>query len=107
HVDSYSGRAQISPRESRHLVDGLDRIYQRLVEIHPEAAQDEEVRQTLCYEWCKTATYLASRDKLRSLSAYRHAFKGDPSVALSSLRTYLSLLVLGELSRTIYRRYLR
>jgi glycosyltransferase involved in cell wall biosynthesis len=85
------------------VVDEMETMYARFLDMYPESAGNREIRRYLAGRHIFVATQLASRDRTESLRAFAAAYRADSAVARSAVLKYLLLLVFGDKGREGFR----
>lgn len=88
-----------------NLLEVITSIWQRFLEINPQAQVDQDLHSLLACDLTRAALILAPRQRWASLKAFSWAFREDRGIAFYIAAKYLSLLLLGEpLARSVYFR---
>jgi glycosyltransferase involved in cell wall biosynthesis len=97
------GRSSDPIEKPSDLIEVITAIWQRFLEINPQALGDHELRSLLACDLVRAALILAPRQRWASLRAFAWAFQEDEEIAASIATKYLALLFLGEpVARAIY-----
>lgn len=95
-IKTNDAAARLSPEEVSGLVDFLERVYERFVEVHPDAAGNREIRRHRAFQFSRALEKAVLVDRARAIPLFFRVARGDWRAAVRRVSKTAIVFVAGE-----------
>jgi hypothetical protein len=93
----------VSVDTMHRYLDAVEAIEQRLIVVHPEAADNPDVRRGKVQLLARALFRMTMRSRLASLPLFTHMLRADARAALLHARKYAAVWLLGQRAWKFWR----
>jgi len=99
----FTNELAVTNETLQRYVEAVDAMERRLIEIHPEAARNTDVRRGKVELLARALFRLAPRSRRSSVPVFLRMLRAHPQTALRQLPKYVAMGLLGSRARSLWR----